>query len=89
MRSCEINILLPMLTYMSAGNYHFNYKPLRSPNATFASVSLAHVLLVEGIIAETGATEFRNPLEVRGITQARARARYTLMMKKRAENEEQ
>lgn len=76
-----MHLLLPMLVYMSPGNYQFNYKRIRSPNATFASLSMAHVLLVEASIAETGATQFLNPREVKGITLSRARARYAQMKK--------
>ena len=58
------NILLPMLVHLPAGLYHFNYKRKVSPTASFASVSLGHVLFVEGMIAETGALQFRNPRDV-------------------------
>ena len=78
-----MHLLLPMMVYMSPGNYQFNYKRIRSPNATFTSLSMAHVMLVEASIAETGATQFRNPRDVRVITLARARARYEWMKKQK------
>ena len=71
------NILLPMVVHLSAGRYHFNCKSTVSPHASFVSVSLGHVLFVEGMIAQTGATQFRNPREVREEHKALALARYT------------
>lgn len=84
------NILLPMLAYLPAGLYHFNCKRKVSPNASFASVSLGHVLFVEGMIAETGATQFRNPRDVREQHKAKAWARFKLKLKQaKREDEEQ
>ena len=78
-----MHLLLPMLVYMSPGNYQFDYKRIRSPHTTFASISMAHVLLVEATIRETGATLFLNPREVKGKTLARARAWYAQKKKEK------
>ena len=77
------NILLPMLVHLPAGKYHFNYKRKVSPTASFASVSLGHVLFVEGMIAETGASQFRNPREVREQDRAMGIARFNLSLAKK------
>ena len=77
------SVLLPMLVHLPAGLYQFNYKRKMSPSCSFASISLGHVLFVEGMIAETGATQFRNPREVREQDRALAIARFKLSLAKK------
>ena len=82
--STAVNILLPMLIYMPPGRYHFNYRQI-PPHASFASVSFAHIFLVDGMIRETGAIAFRNAREVRESTQLMSPGRYLRIMKRKAE----
>ena len=81
-------IILPMLTYMDPGRYHFNYKKI-PPTASFPSVSVAHIFLVDGMIRETRATRFRNPAEMREFAFAIARKRNTRAKKRKVEKEGQ
>ena len=81
-------IILPMLTYMTPGRYQFNYKQI-PPLATFPSVSIAHVFLVDGMIRETRATQFKNPREVREFYLTIARNRDERRKKRKAEKEGQ
>lgn len=81
--STAVNILLPMLTYMTPGRYHFNYKQI-PPQATFASVSFAHVFLVDGMIRETHATQFRHPRAVKEFALAIERGRNNNKRKRNA-----
>lgn len=82
-------VLLPMLCHLSAGRYQFNAKSRVSPTASFASMSLGHMLFVEGLISQTNATEFRNPREVREERRAADQRRWTLTMLKKNNNNAQ
>lgn len=84
--STALTILLPMLTFMAPGQYQCNYRRIRS-NASFASVSIAHVFLVDGMIKETGATQFRNPRVVKEFTEVISKARNANKKKKTANEE--
>lgn len=80
LRSTALTILLPMLMFMSPGQYQADYKRIQT-NASFASVSIAHVFLVDGMIKESGASQFRNPREVKEFTEAITKARYAIKKK--------
>ena len=82
--STAVNILLPMLIFMPSGRYHFNYRQIPA-HASFASVSFAHIFLVDGMIRETGAIAFRNAREVRESTRRLSPGRYLRVMKRKAE----
>lgn len=82
--STAVNILLPMLVFMPAGRYHFNYWQIQS-HSSFASVSFSHIFLVDGMIRETGAVAFRNPRDVQESTKLLSPGRYLRVMKRNAE----
>lgn len=75
-------VILPMLVWMPTGRYQFNSKRGLSPLASFASVSLAHVMFIEGCMETACVTQFRNPREVRRRHEALARAVYESKKKK-------
>lgn len=75
LRFTVLHLLLPMLVHMSPSNYQFDYRRIRSHDVSFASISMAHMLMIEGVMRETGRL-FLNPGEVKEKTLARARAWY-------------
>ena len=67
-------IILPMLVWLPTSRFQFNFRRNLSPNASFASVSLAHVMFIESCIEMARVSQFRNPRTIREEHDAREQA---------------
>ena len=80
-------IILPMLVWLPTSRYQFNHKRNLSPNASFASVSLAHVMFIEACIETARVLRFRHPRAIR--EEHEAVKRYEARKKAESQQEEQ
>lgn len=89
LQSAVSNIILPMLVWLFPGRYQFNYRRNISDTATFASVSLAHVLFIDGCVSTAGVTRYRHPRVVRQEHERVAKALYVARVKAVAKSKDE